>query len=226
MLYKESSEDEKKEKVNLLFEKYPFLKDINNKTDGLIEKKCEFKIMYSDQCILSSGRICEGVLFVLNGEINIKKINIEGEETNLYNIKAGDLCHEALNCIMHYNPLNISACAICDSLICTLPRNLVSEYLLNDVVFLRYMYKDIYKKLSLIIKKREEKNHKSLEKRLIEFLLKKDSKIIYITHRELALEIDSSRESVTRKLKELQKKGFLKIQRGKITLISDIDKLE
>ncbi|WP_244833319.1 Crp/Fnr family transcriptional regulator [Clostridium sp. BJN0001] len=225
MIHKEDSIAEKKKKINLLFEKYPFLKDINDKNNGLVEKNSEFRIMYSNECMLSNGRMCERMPFVLTGEINIKKINIEGEETNLYNIKAGGLCHEALNCILHYNSLNISACAICDSLMCTLSTEFVREYLLENIEFLKYMYQDIYKKLDLIIKKREEKNHKSLEKRLIEFFLKKNSKIIYITHRELALEIDSSRESVTRKLNEFEKKGLIKSQRGKITLLSDIYKL-
>ena len=58
--------------------------------------------------------------------------------------------------------------------------------------------------------------HESLESRLIRLLINKNSKIIYATHSELAFEIDSVREVVSRKLKSIEKRGYIKLERGKI----------
>ena len=87
------------------------------------------------------------------------------------------------------------------------------------------MYEDLYKKFNIIIQKREDKNHNSLQTRLIKLLISKNSKIIYGTHRDLALEIDSTREVVSRHLKLIEKEGYIKIERGKIIVLKDLNEM-
>ena len=87
------------------------------------------------------------------------------------------------------------------------------------------MYKDIYEKFTIVIEKKEDKNHKSIEERLVESLVNKKSSIVYSTHRDIAFEIDSSREVVSRKLKSFEKAGYLKLERGKIILLKDLSEI-
>ena len=210
--------------IQLLYESYPIIKTIDDKNQNIIGEKAYFKILEADEHISSASGACQGILFVLKGNINIKRINSDGEETNLYNITDGELCHEALSCILQYKTLNIIGRAVQQSKVCIIPIEIVNKYLLNNSEFLSYMYKDIYEKFSVVIEKREDKNHKSLERRIIEYLLKKNSKIIYSTHKDIAYEIDSKREVVSRKLKELEREGYIKLERGKITLLNSFEK--
>ena len=161
----------------------------------------------------------------MSGTINIKRVNENGEETNLYNISSGELCHEALSCLLRYKPLNIIGCAVQNSDICIVPMELVNKILLQSSEFLSYMYKDIYEKFTIVIEKKEDKNHKSIEERLVESLVNKKSSIVYSTHRDIAFEIDSSREVVSRKLKSFEKAGYLKLERGKIILLKDLSEI-
>ena len=211
-----------KDDLSLLYEIYPILKDINDNNEGIIEHKVQFKIIEADECISSAKEACIGLLLVLEGNLNIKRINSNGDETNLYNISGGELCHEAFSCLLNNKELNIIAYAIQKSLVCLIPIEIINKYILGSNEFILYMYKDIFKKFNTLIEKREDKNHKSLQDRIVNFLLEKNSKIIYSTHNDIAYEIDSKREVVSRKLKEIEKKGFIELKRGKIIILKDL----
>lgn len=220
-----SNEEIRKNKIKDLFSIYPVLKIIEDKNKGIIIDNIRFKTLQTDEDISSGKGTCQGIIFVLKGSINIKRINEDGDETSLYNIGEGELCHEALSCILSYKSLNIIGTALQDSEICIISMDIVKRVLLESSEFLSYMYKDIYEKFTVIIEKKEDKNHKSIESRLVEYLLNKKTKIIYETHKNIAFEIDSRREVVSRKLKVFEKEGYIRLERGKINIIKDINEI-
>lgn len=208
-----------------LYSAYPILKKIDKNSNGIISEKAIFKEFLANEYLTTYGTGCTGFLFVLSGDIKIQRLNYEGEETNLYNMGRGQLCHEALSCFLRCEPLNIVGRATQDSRICIIPFEIVERYLLNNVEFLKEMYRDLHSKFNLIIGNKEEVKHESLQKRLVKLLISKESKNIYATHAELAFELDSAREVISRKLKELEKEGYLKLTRGKIQVIKDLKEL-
>ncbi len=217
--------NKKMEYINKLYEAYPVLAQIDEENKGILGEKAIFKDLFADEYLSTNEGECIGFLFVISGSIKINKLNERGEETNLYNIERGQLCHEALSCFMNCKSLNIIGKAIQDSKICVIPFDVVNKYLLQDTLFLQYIYKDLYDKLKIIINVKEEVRHESLTNRLVKLLIDKKSRNIYITHNELAFELDSAREVVSRKLKELEKRGYLKLSRGKIQIEKDLNEV-
>lgn len=209
-----------------LYKIYPALNTINKVNQETVQESILFRKMDADQYLKESGQRCSGFLFIMSGQINIKKINEEGEETNLYDIGKGDFCHEALSCFLNYEPLNITARAVQDSYIALIPVEIVSKYLLVDTQFLQAIYKDLYFKFKRIVENKEENIHESIENRLIKLLLSKNTKTIYTTHSQLAFELDSAREVVSRKLKRLKEEGYIDMARGKIVVIKDLTKIK
>lgn len=217
--------DDRLQDINSLYEMYPVLKAIDENNNEIISTHAIFKTVYSDEYVSSAEEVCEGVLFVIKGTIKIQKINKNGEETNLYNIKQGEFCHESLSCLSKVESLNITGKAIQDSKVCIMPFDIVERYFIQDNEFLLYMYKDLYKKFNTVIENKENMIHESLESRLIRLLINKNSRIIYTTHNELAFEVDSVREVVSRKLKSIEKRGYIKLERGKIVIIKDLNEI-
>src|SRR5471030_141856 len=213
------------ESIKDLYQSYPILKNINEKNNDIINKHAFFNTLYSDEYIKSENGTCVGILFVLKGTIKIQKINADGEETNLYNIGQGDFCHEALSCLSNFESLNITGKAIQDSEVCIMPLDIVRLHFMKDYEFLLYIYEDLHKKFNLVLENKEEIMHESLETRLVKLLINKNSNIIYATNNGLAFEIDSAREVVSRKLKSIEKRGYIKLQRGKIVIIKDLEEI-
>lgn len=212
-------------RLNALYESYPILSKINNKHHDIISEQAIFKTLYADEYIKPEEGTCSGILFVIKGTIKIQKINKNGDETNLYNIKQGEFCHEVLTCISKFESLNITGKAIQDSVVCIIPLDIMRLYVVTDAEFLLYIYEDLYKKFSTVIENKEEIIHESLETRLVKLLLSKHSNIVYSTHGELAFEIDSAREVVSRKLKQIENEGYIKLERGKIIIIKNLKDL-
>lgn len=211
--------------LNELYKMYPVLDKINRNNNEIISSKVIFKTVYSGEYVSGEESTCQGVLFVVKGIIKIQKINKDGEETNLYNIKQGEFCHEALRCLSNLESLNITGRGVQDSKVCIIPFEIVEKYLIGNNEFLLYLYKDLYKKFNTIIENKEEIIHESLETRIIKWLINKKSNIIYATHSELAFEIDSVREVVSRKLKNIEKQGFIRLERGKMVVLKDLNEI-
>lgn len=208
-----------------LYNKYPILKIINDKNENIISNNAKFNILQMDEYVSSTKGNCQGILFIVDGRLKIQRINENGDETSLYEIKEGELCHEALSCLLNFSPLNIIGTAVMNSTTCIIPIKVMRDCLIKDAEFLKYMYEDLYGKFNIMIQKREDKNHNSLQTRLISLLIGKNSRIIYGTHKDLALEIDSTREVVSRNLKLIEKEGYIKIERGKITILKDLSQI-
>lgn len=208
-----------------LYKSYPILNKINVKNNEIISKQAIFKTLYADEYIKAENGSCGGILFVIKGKIKIQKVNEEGEETNLYNIGQGEFCHEALSCLSNFDSLNITGRAIQDSEVCVIPFDIVKLYFMKDEDFLLYIYEDLYKKFNAVIENKEEIMHESLDTRLIKLLINKKSSTVYSTHSEIAFEIDSAREVISRKLKRIEKLGYIRLERGKIVILKDLEEL-
>ena len=217
--------NERMEKIKHLYKTYPILNKINQKNNEIINKQAVFKTVYADEYIKSTEGTCVGILFVIKGIIKIQRVNVEGEETNLYNIRQGEFCHEVLSCLSNFESLNITGKAIQDSEICIIPLDIARLYFMKDNEFLLYIYEDLYNKFNIVIENKEERIHESLETRLVKMLINININIIYGTHSELAFEIDSAREVVSRKLKSLEKRGYIKLERGKIIIIKNLKEI-
>lgn len=208
-----------------LFSVYPILKIIDEENNHIISRNIIFKDLFRDEYIKNDENSCQGFLFVVSGNIKIYRLNEEGNETNLYNIGKGEFCHQAFSCFFSASHLNILAKAIQDSYLAIIPTEIFKRYLLENNRFIMSVYMDLYSKFSGIIEKKEEMIHETLNNRLIKLLMSKDSQIIYGTHSEIAFELDTVREVVSRKLKKFEKMGFIKISRGKIEILKDLDGL-
>lgn len=219
--------DVNKLKKNLedLYKVYPLLEIINNYSDGMVARSAVFKTLETDQYLATDGERCPGFIFIIKGSLKVQRMNDTGKETNLYNLGKGQLCNEISNCFKGNDNLNICARAIQYTEICIIPCSIAKRYLKEDKEFLRFMYNDLYRKHQLIIKNKESIKHEPLEKRLVKLLISKNTKIIYATHNELAFEIDSTREVVSRRLKSFEKKGYIKMLRGKIQILKDLEEM-
>lgn len=202
-----------------LFNVYPILREINVQNNGVIEKTAVRRTVSYGESMERYGDRCMGFSFIVSGEMKVIRLNNDGKETLLYKLKKGEICHEAMSCILNCKGLNIVGEIVQDTVLYVIPLDIVKKYFITNNNFMKYIYMNLYKKINTIIDGKEEVLHDSIEKRIMDYLEGRKSRIIYITHSDLALEIGSAREVVSRKLKELEKRGRVKLDRGKIQLL-------
>lgn len=94
------------------------------------------------------------------------------------------------------------------------------ELLTGSAEFRELVFKDFSQRLSIIIQLTQEVAFNKLDLRLAQFLLNHD--LSKITHQQIALELGTVREIISRLLKQFQDEGLVKLHRNRIQLLDSV----
>lgn len=159
-----------------------------------------------------------GLLKVIKGKLRIYLIGENGREVTLFMLDKGEYCIMTSPCMLGNTNIEIYIKAVESTEIEVVPTRIIEKMRGNDpklnVAILEAMGKRIAKILELV----NMLLNKSIEERLIDFLLKYEGELT-LSHEEIAGHIGSSREVVSRTLKSIVKKDFIKVARKKIEIV-------
>jgi len=173
-----------------------------------------------DTIILNENESCSHVLFLISGEIEVFKVSENGKVFRLYTIKEGESCVLNLSCVLSDNKYLAYAKTITDIECILLPSREFLRIFELESSLRTYVFSLISTRLIEISAKVEGIVLESLETRLRNFLIDKDTETIYITHEEIANQLGSAREVISRQLKKWELMNKVKLSRGKIKIIN------
>ncbi len=169
--------------------------------------------------ILNENDQCQQVLFLINGEIEVYKLSVNGKHFRLYTIKTGESCVLNLSCVLSNNNYMAFAKATTDIKCVLVPQKEFLRIFYEEESLRNYVFKLISTRLIQITAKIEGIVLDTLENRLQRWLLEKGYPVVYTTHEELAGHLGSAREVISRQLKKWEKEGKVKLFRGRIEVI-------
>jgi CRP/FNR family transcriptional regulator, anaerobic regulatory protein len=173
-----------------------------------------------DHILLNENEQCSHVLFLLRGEIEVYKISENGKIFQLYTIKEGESCVLNLSCVLSDNTYLAYAKAITDIECVLIPSSIFLRMFEEEESLRKYVFNLISTRLIQITAKVEGIVLESLETRLQNWLLNQKSEIIYVTHDEIANQLGSAREVISRQLKKWENDKKVILYRGKIRLVN------
>jgi CRP/FNR family transcriptional regulator len=189
---------------------------------------CRFDV---DTPLLSSGQGCEALLLVAKGGIRVYKQAPSGREILLYRVSRGETCVLGTTCMLRQSSYPAEAIALAGTVAVALPADLFRELFEAEPAVRRFVL-DLYavrlEELMLLI---EEIAFRKMDERLATFLLRESqlSTGVYVpvnmTHEELATELGTVREVVSRLLHQFAEEGSVVLERGRVK-IQDRKKLE
>ena len=189
----------------------------------------------SSQAVLSKGRImkapagtflfgvgdlCNSFLLLLDGTVRVYIGSDEGREMSLYRIEPGKTCLLTTSCLMGQAAYPAIGRAETDVFGFVISNPLFDELLTNSPEFRQLVFKDFGQRLSIIIQLTQEVAFNKLDLRLAQFLLNQD--LSKITHQQIALELGTVREIISRLLKQFQEEGLVKLHRNRIQLLDAV----
>jgi CRP/FNR family transcriptional regulator, anaerobic regulatory protein len=170
--------------------------------------------------IYAEGDACSAIAFVLTGDIRVFKVGESGREITLYEIGPGETCILNASCILAGQSYPANAVAATDVEVLLVPsvafRRLVDEHEeMRDFVFTL-----LSRRLSGVMELVEEVAFGRLDERLMEYLVEKsENNLLETTHQKIANDLGTSREVVSRLLKDFERKGEVRLSRNSITLL-------
>lgn len=173
-------------------------------------------------CVFSQGQPAENFLVVTQGCVTVYARSEEGKEVVLYRVRPGELCVLTTACLIGHTHYPAEAVTDSASRARIIPYDEFELHLDNSESFRRFVFAGMGRRLAQITQRFEQMVLTSVEHRLVGHILRRAEfdPIISTTHEQIATEIASAREVVSRKLKALEEAGLINLERGKVTVIN------
>lgn len=166
------------------------------------------------------GTPCGAYVMRLAGQSRVYKMSTSGREILLYRVAAGETCVITTTCLLgnsDYPASTIVEEPIRDVLI---PAVAFHQLMIDSAVFRKFVMVNYGALISDLIVLLDEVAFHSLDGRLAKVLLDAKSPQITRTHQQIADELGTAREVVSRQLKRLELKGAVSLGRGQIEIIN------
>lgn len=189
-----------------------------------INRFARIKAVKKDIIIINPGDEVFFVPIVLQGVLRIVRQNKDGKEIFLYHLYPGQTCAMAINCCQAHKKSMVKAIAEEDSEILQIPVNMVEEWFKYPEwkTFINSTYSSRFTELIDVIDLIAFSN---MDKQVLHYLHERakasGSKALFITHQQIADELHTHREAVSRLLRTMEQKDILRLGRNTIELLQD-----
>jgi CRP/FNR family transcriptional regulator len=160
---------------------------------------------------------CRGFPFVLEGAIRVVKLSASGRELPLYRVLAGESCIISSSCLLGHADYNARGVSEGPTTLALLPRPLFDE-MLAEPVFRDFVFALFSERVAELMQLVEEVAFRKLDQRLAALLLGK-GRVVHATHQQLADELGSVREMVSRLLKGFAEQGLVRLGREQVEVL-------
>lgn len=167
--------------------------------------------------VFDDCQACQGFPFVLRGSLRVLKVAANGRELPLYRVTPGETCIISSSCLLGREPYNARGIAESDSRLALLPQPLFDE-LLADTGFRNFVFHLFAERIAELMRLIDEVAFRKLDARLATRLLG-HGPVLQITHQQLADELGSVREMISRLLKNFSEQGLVHLGRERIEIV-------
>jgi CRP/FNR family transcriptional regulator len=205
-------------------ERFPGLARLEGELRDAIVTRSRVVQLPAGSRIFGPGQAPENFLLLLEGTIRVQQVSESGREIVLYRVEAGQSCALTTACLMSYEDYLAEAIAETDIRAVAIPRATFDELMARSPEFRRFVFTAFSVRVTNLFRVIEEVAFARLDIRLAERILAmaKGTGHISITQQQLASELGTAREVVSRLLNEFQRRGWLTIGRGGL-IINDRD---
>ena len=165
------------------------------------------------------GNSCEVLPLVISGSIRVFKRSDTGREISLYRVNKDQLCIITLSCLLGGDIYPATGITETDITAIALPRSLFLDLVATQPKFREKAFHLFAERLSGLMQLINEITFHKLDQRLASFLILQGP-IIEESHQQIADELGSVREIVSRLLKQFEEQNWVKLARKKIEVIN------
>ncbi|MEO7344382.1 MAG: Crp/Fnr family transcriptional regulator [Methylotenera sp.] len=206
---------------NLIWlEQFPELNHLDQNARAILAKYARIVEAPVGTIGYREGDTCGVYVMRLAGRSRVYKMSASGREILLYRVSAGETCVITTTCLLgnsDYPASTIVEEAIRDVII---PAAAFNQMMIDSAIFRKFVMTNYGALISDLIVLLDEVAFHSLDARLAKVLLDANSTQVTRTHQQIADELGTAREVVSRQLKRLELKGSVSLGRGQVDIIN------
>ncbi|MFO8004075.1 Crp/Fnr family transcriptional regulator [Thioalkalivibrio sp.] len=199
---------------------FPSLLDGSNALREIAEH-ASFKHFPAGATLYHEGDETAYLPLIVTGELAVTKLGETGREITLYRVGAGESCILSALGILNEVSFPATAEVSAEGGVVLVPAARVRELVDRLPAWRHFVFHLYQARLTALIALVEEVVFEKLDVRLAGFLLRhttSQSPVLGWTHQRIAAELGSSREVISRVLKDWQRRGFIDVSRGAVSV--------
>ena len=199
---------------------FPALRGIQSPQWRAIMSKAREIAVPAGASVFHAGDVCRSYLFVLDGTVCVAKLAENGREIVLYRVGPGETCLLTTSCLLAKEHYPAEGRAETDVRAVAVAEDLFQEALAISAEFRAFVFASFGARLTELMLLVEAISFGRADARLARHLLESGgaSGEVIATHQQLAAELGTAREVVSRLLKEFERQGYVRLARGRIVL--------
>lgn len=171
--------------------------------------------------LFQPGQACERLVLLTKGSVRVRMVSETGREIELYRVRPGEMCVMSIACLMGERPYQAEGVADGDIEGISLSRALFRELLGQSEAFresvIAVQTRRVFDLIGLVDELAFHRTESRLAARLLQRAGSNDN--VEETHQELALDIGTAREVVSRRLKRFEAQGLVALERGRVRIL-------
>ena len=188
--------------------------------DGLYDailNEAELKEAKVGTTLLKMGQNIKSAMLVVEGTIKLYQEDETGGEYFMYHLNPGEACAVTLVCNYHHEQSQVLAKAVTDIQYLAIPIEFMEKWLNEFKSWHYFVIKTYRSRYEELLKTINEIAFKNMDERLEFYILKyvkQFGKIVNLTHQDIANDLNTSREVISRLLKKMEHNGWIVMNRN------------
>ncbi|MDR6809613.1 CRP/FNR family transcriptional regulator [Dyadobacter sp. BE34] len=192
----------------------------------LIRKLAENSILRDfegDEQLMRPGQYFKSTMLIVEGGVKLYREGQDGNEFFIYQLGPGDACALSMICATKKEQSQISARAVEPTRAILIPIALMDELMTSYKSWYYFVLETYRSRFEELLQVVDGIAFRSMDERL-EFYLKNQQKLLHndeipITHQQIASDLNSSREVISRLLKKMEQRGMVRLGRNTIKVL-------
>lgn len=165
------------------------------------------------------GDPCRGFVLLRAGRARVDLIAEDGHALLLYRVEPGQACAITTSCLFAEEPYSAEGTAETDCEGLLLPASLFGRLVEESAAFRTFVLAGFAARLGALMGRIEDLSFRSVDARLAAYLLDRAPGTVAATQQEIASDIGTAREVVSRRLAAFVRAGLVRTERGAVTLL-------
>ncbi len=177
-----------------------------------------------DEVMMYSGRFFKSTILIVGGRVKLYRESDDGKEYFMYYIEPGNACALSMICAARNQASEITAVSVEDTRVIQVPLEIMDDLMREYkswYYFVLETYRSRFEELLIVI---DQVAFKHMDERLENYLFRQftefNTRHLEITHQQIANDLNSTREVVSRLLKKMEQSGKIKLHRNEIEMIN------
>jgi len=177
----------------------------------------------SGHVLMRTGQYIKNTVLVLSGSFKIYREDADGGEFFMYYLQPGQACAISMICATKSEKSQIMAKVVEDVELLMIPLSLMDKWMMQHRSWYEFVIDTYRSRFEEVLEVVDSIAFRAMDERL-EFYLKRHKDAcgcddLKLSHQEIATELNTSREVISRLLKKLEQRGAVKLHRNHIELL-------